>query len=719
MHAITSVARSGINLDGFLFPGHGKTSSFGEKEGPSLYSHSLRCCKTRTRSYSPLSIYLVLSLIAARTNNPQLIYFLNSKSIDDLNSVAFNLVTSVLADSTRKGGPLLNFTNGLWVDESMPLEESYKQVVLDSYKAALNEVDFKTDPEQVRIQVNSWVEEQTKGRIPKILPPGSVHSGTSLIFANALYFKATWDDDYFYQPRKSKDLKFYLLNGDSVKGVPFMSSSHEHSIAVFDDFKVLSLQYSNCALEDSDNGTDKYDPRSFSMLWLLPDARDGLPALAERVYSESRFFDRHLNFESFISVKVKKFLIPKFKMSSRRFEASSVLQKLGLGDCFGPTSSAGCDEKRVFEEASKGDRLRGALRVSTRSYALREIGSASPKSFHADCILRKAREMAPHSARSHFARELIFYLIAHEILNPRELYLCPDTREIPQSARTLHFASHGLAGGPLFLLSRKNVNLGANRDGCDSIFHEFVVEVDENGTTAAAATCAELVWSMDEPPKPKVIEEIVADHPFMFLIRENRTGTVLFMGQVLNPLAAKYHLCGKMGKKVVERKRGSSAVSAPWESSNHPLYMHHFDQPGTILVPQALMEDNYIDWADSMSMALAVKNKLGFIDGTMTRPLHNTDEQGQWDRCNILVKTWMFGSISKDIKRSLAHCKTAYDIWEELKERFSHTNPVQLFNIENDIYKCEQGMYSYYVLYQPHRFVGCKGCGLCTDTLHL
>nr|XP_011465023.1 PREDICTED: serpin-ZX-like isoform X1 [Fragaria vesca subsp. vesca]XP_011465025.1 PREDICTED: serpin-ZX-like isoform X2 [Fragaria vesca subsp. vesca] len=368
--------------------------------------------KDKNMIYSPLSIYIVLSLIAARTNNPQLVYFLNSKSIDDLNSIAFNLVTSVLADSTSKGGPLLNFTNGLWVDESMPLEESYKQVVLDSYKAALNEVDFKTDPEQVRIQVNSWVEEQTKGRIPKILPPGSVHSATSLIFANALYFKATWEDDYFYKPRKSKDLKFYLLNGDSVKGVPFMSSSHEHSIAVFDDFKVLSLQYSNCALEDSDNGTDKYDPRSFSMLWLLPDARDGLPALAERVCSESRFFDRHLNFESFTSVKVKKFLIPKFKMSSR-FEASSVLQKLGLGD------------------------------------------------------------------------------------------------------------------------------------GCDSIFHECVVEVDENGTTAATATCAELVWSMGEPPKPKVIEEFVADHPFMFLIRENRTRTVMFMGQVLNPLAGKYHLCGK------------------------------------------------------------------------------------------------------------------------------------------------------------------------------
>ncbi|KAL6223209.1 hypothetical protein ACLB2K_006598 [Fragaria x ananassa] len=140
--------------------------------------------------------------------------------------------------------------------------------------------------------------------------------------------RATWNDDYFYKPPKSEDLKFYLLNGESVKGVPYMTSSHELFIAVFDDIKVLSLRYRDCALEDFDNGTYKHDPRSFSMLWLLPDARDGLTALAERVCSESGFLDRHLNlkFESFTWVRVKKFLIPKFKISSG-FEAPDVLKK--------------------------------------------------------------------------------------------------------------------------------------------------------------------------------------------------------------------------------------------------------------------------------------------------------------------------------------------------------------------------------------------------------
>jgi hypothetical protein len=104
-----------------------------------------------------------------------------------------------------------------------------------------------------------------------------------------------------------------------------------------------------------------------------------------------------------------------------------------------------------------------------------------------------------------------------------------------------------------------------------------------------------------------------------------------------------------------------------------------------------LMEDNYTTWVQSMSMALTIKNKKGFVDGTLRRPTHNSNEQQQWDRCDILVRTWLLGSMSKDISSSVIHCKDARGIWLELKERFSQTNTVSLFHIENAIHDCEQG----------------------------
>ncbi|KAI4332156.1 hypothetical protein L6164_017086 [Bauhinia variegata] len=47
--------------------------------------------------------------------------------------------------------------------------------------------------------------------------------------------------------------------------------------------------------------------------------------------------------------------------------------------------------------------------------------------------------------------------------------------------------------------------------------------------------------------------------------------------------------------------------------------------------------------------------------------------------------------MSKENQSSVVHCKDARGMWLELQERFSQTNTVLLFNIENAIDGCEQG----------------------------
>jgi serpin B len=74
-------------------------------------------------------------------------------------------------------------------------------------------------------------------------------------------------------------------------------------------------------------------------------------------------------------------------------------------------------------------------------------------------------------------------------------------------------------------------------DGTRDLFigttiHKAYVKVDEIGTEAAAVTA--IIMELVSPPKPS----FVADHPFMFIIKDEITGAILFMGHVSNPQAS-------------------------------------------------------------------------------------------------------------------------------------------------------------------------------------
>lgn len=69
------------------------------------------------------------------------------------------------------------------------------------------------------------------------------------------------------------------------------------------------------------------------------------------------------------------------------------------------------------------------------------------------------------------------------------------------------------------------------------MFHKAFVEVYEEGTEAAAATAN--VFARDgaavHPPKPPPVPIFRADHPFLFAIRDRKSGTILFLGRMANP----------------------------------------------------------------------------------------------------------------------------------------------------------------------------------------
>jgi serpin B len=67
-----------------------------------------------------------------------------------------------------------------------------------------------------------------------------------------------------------------------------------------------------------------------------------------------------------------------------------------------------------------------------------------------------------------------------------------------------------------------------------AVIHKAYIDVYEEGTEAAAAT-AVMMECMGMPVMPKKTFVFRADHPFIYLIRDNRTGSILFLGRMLNP----------------------------------------------------------------------------------------------------------------------------------------------------------------------------------------
>jgi len=67
------------------------------------------------------------------------------------------------------------------------------------------------------------------------------------------------------------------------------------------------------------------------------------------------------------------------------------------------------------------------------------------------------------------------------------------------------------------------------------VIHKAFVECNEEGTEAAAATAVVMKRKgMARHMAPPVFR---ADHPFLFLIRDLRSGAILFLGRVVDPRA--------------------------------------------------------------------------------------------------------------------------------------------------------------------------------------
>jgi hypothetical protein len=125
--------------------------------------------------------------------------------------------------------------------------------------------------------------------------------------------------------------------------------------------------------------------------------------------------------------------------------------------------------------------------------------------------------------------------------------------------------------------------------------------------------------------------------------------------------------------------------------SESAYFVHPSEGPNSVVVSPKFNGSNYLSWSRSMQRALGAKNKLPFINGTLPEPDHDDLNRNAWERCNHLVHSWLINSVSDSIAQTLVFHDNAFEVWEDLKERFSKVDRIRIAQLRTSLHTLKQG----------------------------
>ncbi len=285
------------------------------RDGSSLFAGRLLADAARGRpnvALSPASISQALAMAFAGARGAtasQMASALDFSLSGDRLGAAFNA-----ADRSLEGvnGPdaTLNVANALYGQAGQRFRQAFLRVLARDYGAGLRTADFEHAAEAARAQINAWVSEQTRGKIPELLGPGDVEESTRLMLVNAVYLKARWLSPFTKQ--STFPAVFHAPSG--AVEVPTM-----HQIGTFGyrqgaGYQALELRYRGGRL-------------AFDIL--LP-AAGALQSLLSRLAAHGP-----LSLLADLRQQRVQLALPKFRLDTR-FELAAALKALGMRLAFEP-----------------------------------------------------------------------------------------------------------------------------------------------------------------------------------------------------------------------------------------------------------------------------------------------------------------------------------------------------------------------------------------------
>ena len=266
--------------------------------------------------YSPASLLIALAMtcFGARGKTAEELANVLHLVPDSSSGSNMKKFLSSLNSSSDNNTKLLT-ANKLFIEKSLEILKSYRAGMQEFYESEITSVDYKQRTEEVREEINNWVEQKTNDKIKGLIPLGMLSSDTRLVLVNAIYFKGLW-----LQPFLKEDTSpgtFFVAANQTIQVQMMRQEAH---------FKFLESKGLGCQILEL-----PYIGSKMSMVIFLPLETDGLGSLEGKITYDN--FEKSLStLDSSRPEEIEVFL-PKFKLT-QQFSLNDVLSKMGASEMF-------------------------------------------------------------------------------------------------------------------------------------------------------------------------------------------------------------------------------------------------------------------------------------------------------------------------------------------------------------------------------------------------
>lgn len=314
---------------------------------------------------SPLSASTALTMLLNGCNTQtyeQIQEMLGYKELtqEEINKTYKSLVGQLLTVDPEVE---LALANAVWYRQGFEVKPDYLSIMDSAFVAQIGALDF-SDPSALKT-INSWANDNTNGKIPKVLD--EIDPDAVMFLMNALYFKGTWT--YQFETTQTSVAPFHLENGNVVD-VAMMRSLMPVKMYAGIDITAVELPYGR---------------QNFSMIIILPNN-----SLATYMpdFDNTDWTSITSALDAISEPDEAEMILPKFKFDYEKY-LNDQLKSLGMLDAFDPyvADLSGISDADIYVDFVKQNTFVNVNEEGTEAAAVTTIGikeTSMPLTFTVD-----------------------------------------------------------------------------------------------------------------------------------------------------------------------------------------------------------------------------------------------------------------------------------------------------------------------------------------------